>query len=277
MTLPVRSAARPRRQTPPVRRASARGSLSRVAALLVAVVAVAAGAALVASPAFALQRLELSGARFTGRDIVARAAGLAGGSPPNAFTLDTASVRATLRALPAVIDVDVEVALPDLLRVRLVEREPVLAWRVGPHWYLVSADGVVLAEQEEPVSGLPVFADERTGRPPLTPGGTLDPTDLAAARRLGSLTPQLGGTKAPALSIHLTDEEGFVVSAVNQPWRAVFGVYTPTLRPPDIIPAQVQCLASLLAAQGETRVSTVYLFPDGDRCGTFIAREAATP
>jgi len=275
VTLPVRSAARSRRQTPPVRRASAGISAARVAAVVVALATVAAFYGVVASPAFVLQRLDLAGARFTGREVVERAAGLAASPAPNAFTLDTEAVRAQLRALPAVIDVDVEVALPDLLRVRLVEREPVLVWQVGGRSFMVSADGVVLAETAQPAADLPVFADERTGHPAPAPGGTLDETDLAAARRLGSLTPELAGTKADALVFRITDTEGFVVTALHKPWRAIFGIYTPTLRPPDIIPSQVQCLAGLLAAQGEARLETVYLFPAGDRCGTFILRKGA--
>ena len=275
MTLPVRSAARSRRQTPPVRRASAGISAARVAAALVALVTAAAFYGVVASPAFALQRLELAGARFTGREVVERAAGLVASPAPNAFTFDTEAVRAELRTLPAVIDVDVEVALPDLLRVRLVEREPVLAWQVDGRSFLVSADGVVLSETEGPAADLPVFADERTGRPVPTPGRTLDETDLAAARRLGSLTPELAGSKADRLVFQITDKEGFVVTAPPKPWRAVFGIYTPTLRPPDTIPSQVQCLAGLLAAQGEAKLEAVYLFPEGDRCGTFILRKGA--
>jgi cell division septal protein FtsQ len=241
----------------------------------VALATVAAFYGVVASPAFALQRLDLAGARFTGREVVERAAGLAASPVPNAFTLDTEAVRAELRTLPAVIDVDVEVALPDLLRVRLVEREPALAWQVGGRSFLVSADGVVLSETAEPAADLPVFADERTGRPVPAPGRTLDDTDLAAARRLGSLTPELTGTEADGLAFQITDKEGFVVTAPRKPWRAIFGIYTPTLRPPEIIPSQVQCLAGLLAAQGEARLEAVYLFPEGDRCGTFILRKGA--
>jgi cell division septal protein FtsQ len=275
VTLPVRAAKRSRRQTPTVRRASAGISAARIAAVFVALVTVAVFYGVVASPAFSLQRLELAGARFTDRAVVERAAGLAGSPAPNAFTLDTEAVRAELRTLPAVIDVDVEVALPDLLRVRLVEREPVLAWQVDGNSFLVSADGVVLSETTEPVADLPVFADERTGRPAPAPGRTLDETDIAAARRLGSLTPEQAGSTAGRLVFQVTDAEGFVVTAPRKPWRAIFGIYTPTLRPPDIIPSQVQCLAGLLAAQGEAKLEAVYLFPEGDRCGTFVLGRGA--
>jgi len=252
---------------------------SRIAAGVLALAAIAAFYGLLASPAFALRRLDIDGARFTGEDAVAAAAGLSGSPGPNAFAFDTEAVAAALRSLPAVIDVDVEVALPDLLRVRVVEREPVLAWKVGEAFSWVSADGVVLSREavDAPEYGdLPVFVDERTGRPAPKAGGTVDPTDLAAARRLGSLTPEMAGSTADALSFHVTDGEGFVVTAPGRTWRAVFGIYTPTLRPPDVIPAQVQCLASLMKAQGEKRIDSVYLFPEGDRCGTFTIRKAAS-
>jgi hypothetical protein len=90
------------------------------------------------------------------------------------------------------------------------------------------------------------------------------------------VTPGVAGTKGASLSFRITDQDGFVLSASGRPWRAVFGIYTPTLRPPDIIPAQVQCLASLLAAQGESEIETVYLSPEGDRCGTFTTRKASS-
>ena len=62
-----------------------------------------------------------------------------------------------------------------------------------------------------------------------------------------------------------------MLTAQPRSWRAIFGIYTPTLRGPDLVETQAQCLSSVLAGQ-EADISVVYLFPDGGRCGTFLPR-----
>jgi hypothetical protein len=59
-------------------------------------------------------------------------------------------------------------------------------------------------------------------------------------------------------------------------WHAVFGFYTPRLRSPELIAAQVQCLGALLGP-GEAAVRTVVLSPSDDRCGTFRSRPVPSP
>ena len=368
MSLPTRGGARRRTGGPPVRRASAGISAGRIAAGVVAIAMVAALYGVAHSSAFALDRVQISGARFTGEPAVVAALGLDSSSHPNLFTFDTERARAALLALPAVTDAEVRVGLPRALEVRLIERVPILAWSVGGHRWLVDVDGVVLGRESpagaaapaatgEPAAGtpaatgapssaatpgvrlatppasgetprgtapgptaggapatasassgaegepstgtpaapgaavaasgqaepgtslapgdapLPVFVDQRADHPTLAPGARLDATDLDVARHIGALTPAVVGSAAPSLIFAITDRDGFTVRAAPAGWRAIFGIYTATLRPPALIPAQVQCLRSLLESTGETRVQTVYLFPEGDQCGTFTARE----
>lgn len=338
MSLPIRGAARRRRGGPPVRRASAGISAGRIAAGVVAVAMVAALYGVAHSAAFALDRVAISGDRFTAEPAVEAALGLDLNPHPNLFTFDTARARTALLALPAVTGAEVSVGLPRGLEVRLTERVPILAWSVGGHRWLVDVDGVVLGpatpadaatppgaapgapqgsetpdaevtpatEGALPVAptraapsssltglaaatgqaapgsaaasraaALPLFIDQRAGRPALAPGLRIDDTDLDVARHIGALTPAVVGSAAPSLIFVITDRDGFTVRAAPAGWRAIFGIYTATLRPPTLIPAQVQCLRSLLESTGETRVQTVYLFPEGDQCGTFAARENA--
>ncbi len=273
MTLPVRRASR--RRPPVVRRASAGIAARRIGAALVAVAALAAIFGAATSPAFELRQLDVEGARYTPTSAVDAALGLAATPHPNVFVLDTARLRRALLALPAVTDARLRVELPDRLVVRLAERQPILVWASSNERWLVDVEGVVMgpATPGDPATaGLPVFADDRSGRRPLAPGDTLDATDLAVARRLGALTPKLLGSRAATFSFEITDADGFTVSSVPRGWLAVFGMYTATLRSPDLIPAQVQCLASLLAQVGERKVASVYLFPEGDQCGTFTSR-----
>jgi hypothetical protein len=89
--------------------------------------------------------------------------------------------------------------------------------------------------------------------------------------QIGALTPALLGSTASQLAFRVDDRDGFVVSASPDGWRAVFGFYTPTLRPPSEIAQQVQCLRSLLA-MGEAAIDTIYLAPQDDRCGTYLPR-----
>jgi len=263
------------RQTPVIRRASAGLPAGRIAAAVVIVALVGALYGVMSSSAFTMRRLDVSGVLFTSRDAVFAAMGLGPNDHPNVFTLSTRRLRSALLALPAVADADVRVSLPDRVAVTLQERPPILVWAAAGRRWLVDADGIVLADAATAPAaisaGLPVFSDDRSGRTPLAVGGRLDPLDLTVARRLGGLTPRELGSHASSLSFGVTDQEGFAIEAPDR-WHAVFGIYTATLRSPDLIPAQVQCLNSLMGTQGEGNLATIYLFPEGDRCGTFVAR-----
>ena len=75
----------------------------------------------------------------------------------------------------------------------------------------------------------------------------------------------------PALFLSLDDDDGWVLTAPRR-WRAVFGHYTRTLLPTDRIPAQVQCLKSLLRAREATvNEVTLAVTTPTERCGTFLA------
>jgi hypothetical protein len=89
--------------------------------------------------------------------------------------------------------------------------------------------------------------------------------------KLAALTPADVDSAATSFSLFIDDENGFTLGADLPAWRAVFGHYTPNLRPVDMIDQQVQCLRSLLADR-EQQVAVIYLAPAEDRCGTFRAR-----
>ena len=87
---------------------------------------------------------------------------------------------------------------------------------------------------------------------------------------LGALTPALLDSRRRAsVSASVGDDNGFVLDAQPDGWQAIFGEYTPNLRPTDLIPRQVQCLRSLLAAS-ESDLRTIYLAPLDERCGTYL-------
>lgn len=268
-----------RRPTPVIRRASNSPLAGRALAGLLLVAAAAALYGTTASPAFRLRDggVVVRGADFTGEEAVLAAIGLDGEARPNLFTLDTTRLAANLRALPA-IDAGrsdaavIRVALPDRLVVEVQERVPIMVWQVGDRRLLVDVEGVVVSELAPGVpSELPVVDDERPATADLAVGERLTVTDLEVARRIAALTPAFLGSTAPALATRITQNEGFVLATRPKSWRAIFGIYTPSLRGPELIETQAQCLSSVLYGQ-EARIATVYLFPDAGRCGTFLPR-----
>jgi hypothetical protein len=209
---------------------------------------------------------------------VRRTLGLDGAARPNLFIIDTARLAAALRTLPTVDgkrrdSVAVRVALPDRLIVEIHERTPILVWQVLERRFLVDVEGVLLATgPAAAITSLPVIDDLRLGSRHLAVGDRLDAVDIAVVRRLGAVTPAMLGSAAPGLAMRATDDEGFALLAGPGRWHAVFGIYALNLRGPELVDAQVQCLAALLSGQEET-IAVAYLFPEGGRCGTFASKK----
>jgi hypothetical protein len=253
---------------------------------------VVAGAAIwgvSASPAFGIRTIDVSGLVVTTAAEVDAVLAL-GSPPPNAFMLATDRLRSGLEALPSVAGADVSVALPGTLQVRVVERTPILAWRTGTSLMLVDRDGRVIADAASAdasaaaralAAGLPTVEDRRATvaprgdvvsevQPLLAVGGQLGPIDLDVATRLLSLRPADVGSAAGALQVRLDDADGWtVLPAVDRPWTAVFGFYSPTLRPADMIQEQARLLRSLLAGR-EAQLLRVVL-ADGSH-GTYTTK-----
>ena len=266
----------PLRRTRPVKRRSAGLSPVRAGAALAMLLAAAATYGVGASSAFDVARLEIDGAVYTDRAAVERVLDPVRGQ--NLFRLSTAPLAASLRDLPTVADAAVGIALPDTLDVTIVEREPILVWDAGEERFLSDLDGYLFATvgEDAPAASteLPVVDDRRGTSRLLGVGSTLDPVDLDAARRLGSLVPADVGSTAPALHLRVTDEHGFVVSPGEDGWVAIFGFYTASLRRTEIIPGQVRLLRSLLIGR-EPSIDRIILADEDD--GTYIERETPPP
>jgi len=277
--LPIRGGRVRRRGGP--KRASRGFSPRRALAALAMLAAAGLVWGAVASSTFGVRRVEVSGAALTGEAAIRAALDLPE-PPPNAFTISTDALRERLVALPTVADAEVRVGLPGSLDVRVVEREPVLAWQRDDALLLVDRDGRVLADAAASETAatiavareLPAVVDRRTAGQAPAVGGTIDPYDLDVATRLLSLVPADVGSAAAGLVVRVTDDDGWVVvPAVDEPWVAVFGFYGPEIRPTKMIPEQVRLLRSLLLDPkvGEGRVARVILA--GERTGTFFWRD----
>jgi len=226
------------------------------------------------SSVFALDRVDAPKLHWTSADAIQAAVGLPLGV--NVFEVDTAPIEARLRALPAVASASVRIGLPTSLVVQVAERDPILAWRVGDTTFLVDREGrlfATIAPGDVAALGVPVVADDRVASPlDLTVGGSLDPVDRDVAASLGSLVPGDIGSAASRLTIEVNDDDGYVLRGAGQPWRAVFGIYTSSVRPPSLIPGQVRLLRSLLLTGEGTFARIVLADPTN---GTYTPR--ATP
>jgi len=239
---------------------------------------IAAGAiyGLAATPAFGFARLEVTGAALTSDVAIRAQVGLDPGT--NLVGLATEPIAVRLRQLPAIRDVEVSVGLPDVLAVRVTERRPIVIWAVGDRRFAVDGGGLLFADvTTDPLGlteGTPTVIDERESASRLAVASTLDPVDLDAATRLGSLTPSQVGSHAGALRVHVTDDRGFTITSGSGGWVAVFGFYGRSLRTPALIPGQVQLLGGLLAGR-EDLIATVILADD--REGTYIPKPTPKP
>jgi hypothetical protein len=120
-----------------------------------------------------------------------------------------------------------------------------------------------------PADGLPIVTDRRTASAGLDVGGHIDPVDLDAATRLAGVRPADIGSGAAELRVSIEDGDGYVLRPVGVPWVARFGLFTPSIRTPDMIPGQVRLLHSFLAGR-EMTVKSVTLADD--RSGTWVSR-----
>lgn len=221
--------------------------------------------------------VHLSGLRYTDPAAVRQKMSLVGDVHPATVVISTRSMEAAIEQLPTVATARVRAILPDQLTVSLIEREPILVWRIGQDGWLVDIDGAAFAPTSLATEGelgdgsagsaMPAVDDLRA-ETALALGGRLDAMDLEAVRTLGNVTPELVDSSAGALFLSLDDVDGWVLTAPGH-WRAIFGHYSQTLAPPSRIPLQVQCLQALLAKIEKT-VDVVTLAVSPDRCGTFV-------
>jgi POTRA domain, FtsQ-type len=252
----------------------------RLAGAVLAISTAAMFAALVTSHQFDLAHVQVSDLVYTQQADIDAAVGLPAGATPNVFRIDTTRMARALVALPAVASANVYVALPDRLVVDVTERTPTFVLATPTGAYVLDVDGFVL--DEVPVAdasslGLPVITDLRDQfAPVLEVGGRLDAVSQDADLRLAAITPATIGTSYGRLDVTADDTDGYVMTAEPGGWRAIFGHYTPNLRPIDIFDTQVQCLRARVEA-GESDLAVIYLAPLDDKCGTFLPRSTPSP
>lgn len=214
---------------------------------------------------------------------------------PNIFRVRASQIVSQLSTLTEVDQASARVTLPAQVTVTLDERDPVFIWSDGATSWLVDEQGMLFAPADLPadsgadaeagadategpaggtVAGsprerLPVVNDDRLPTEPPTVGTYLSAIDLAVMRQLLAIDQELLGSRSGEFELRVDDRDGYVLNSLDRAWRALFGHYTLTIQPPDVIPAQVQCLRWLLAAE-ERDLHEARLAVSDDSCGTFI-------
>ncbi|MFO7531028.1 MAG: hypothetical protein R6W93_01115 [Candidatus Limnocylindrales bacterium] len=116
-------------------------------------------------------------------------------------------------------------------------------------------------------AALPIVRDSRLTVDPPVEGSFLSAIDMEVMRHLLALTPELLGSRSQDLQLTVDDVNGYVLESRDRGWDALFGYYTRSLQPPDLIPRQVQCLRWILASE-ENGLERVWLALGEESCGT---------
>ena len=246
-------------------------SLAVIALLLTALIG---PPALAASDRLTITSLRLDGLRLLDENAVRAASGVTLGA--GLLSTDPRQIEQALGEIPFIASSRVRIGLPGEIRAELREEVPLLRWRSGEEIYLVSGSGELLGLTTSPLldsagrvllEQLPLITDLRAGEP-LIAGGSVSASDLDIATRLASLTLADLGSSATRLSIEVDPQYGFLLRAEGEgfAWNAVFGIYSATIRPPEMVPGQVRLLRSLLAGR-ERKIGWIIL-ADG-QAGTF--------
>lgn len=118
------------------------------------------------SPTFQVRAVEVEGVRrLAPQDLNAVAAV----SDQPIFTVDPAQIKEDLQnAFPQLSSVEVQVDIPAKVKVRVVERQPVLAWQQGDQSIWVDSYGVAFPQQGEGGPSVQVIADSAPPAPPAS-------------------------------------------------------------------------------------------------------------
>lgn len=129
---------------------------------------VAAAVSVAESSAFSVRRVEVRGTETLSEEHVRSSSGVRTGQP--LVAVDPQAVRRRLLSVPQIAQAWVDVVWPDRVVLRVTERRPVAALRVGKAYVPVDSEGVVLGWWQDP-GGLPVLSGPRL--PWIRPGETV--------------------------------------------------------------------------------------------------------
>jgi cell division septal protein FtsQ len=248
--------------------------LRRLTVVLLVVAALVAPPALAGSGRLVVNEVKITGLGWLNEEAISDLVGISAGE--NLLGIDLLATERAIEDLPFVARAQVRIGITGELRIEIRETPLLLRWQRGSETLLVSGSGRILGSIDSPLlsargieaaAELPLIEDATTV-PFVEVGEELSPIDLDIVTRLASLTPADLGSSALQLSIQRDPQYGYLLQGVGEgfTWNAVFGIYSATIRPVEMLPAQVRLLRSLLAKR-ERGVGWVIL-ADG-QAGTF--------
>lgn len=194
--------------------------------LLVMVGFAAATFGVVTAPGFEVATVQISGARFTGGEIVKTILGL--DSSPNVFRIHTDNAAEQLARLPAVEWASVDIQLPSTVIVRLQERTPRMIWVVGSERYVLDQDGVLFGTVD--AAGNPIQSNEGP-LPTPAPEDLETPTSSEAASTESGASAEIGASPTVTATPTPTPEPTPTPSATPAPAKTGKAKPAPTPAP----------------------------------------------
>ena len=169
-------------------------------------------------PYFRVAQAQITGNQMLSTQEVTSAMGIA--NQP-IFTLKPTELETRLLLnFPELVSADVNVALPNVVSVNLVERHPVIRWEQGGSYTWIAEDGVAFRPRGEMAELISVVAE---GAPALSLSASdpLNPTPFISTDMVRALK-GLGGHIPPGMVIIYNPTYGF---GWNDPrgWRVYFG------------------------------------------------------
>ena len=248
--------------------------LRRVGVVLLLAAALVAPPALAASGRLVVDAVKVTGLELLNEQAISDLAGISTGE--NLLGIDLLATERAIEALPFVARARARIGIPGELRIEIRETPLLLRWQRGGETLLISGSGRLLGRIDSPLlsprgaeaaASLPLVEDA-TSLPFVQVGEAISAVDLDIVTRLASLTPGDLGSSAVRLTIQRDPQYGYLLQGVGEgfTWNAVFGIYSATIRPVEMLPAQVRLLRSLLATR-ERGIGWVIL-ADG-QAGTF--------
>ncbi|MEY3472027.1 MAG: domain, FtsQ-type [Chloroflexota bacterium] len=248
--------------------------LRRIGVVLILATALVAPPALAASGRLVVDSVKITGLTLLDEQAISELAGISAGE--SLLGVDLHATERAVEAHPFVASARARIGIPGELRIEIREAPLLLRWQRGDETLLISGSGHLLGRVDSPLLSargaaaaalLPLVVDE-TSVPFVGVGEEISAVDLDIVTRLASLTPEDVGSNAARLTIVRDSQYGYLLQGVGEgfTWNAVFGMYSATIRPVEMVPAQVRLLRSLLATR-EREIGWVIL-ADG-QAGTF--------
>jgi len=176
---------------------------------------------------FQVQKIAVEGNSVLANETLAKLSGLTGAS---VWFIDQQAAEKRLRQNPYIEQVSLNVALPDQVKIKVLERRPEVRWQVGGVQYLVDGNGKVIDKAQNPPDSQTLVLEDTAADYQLAPRQQIDPDALKVGR---------------ALKLRLPTELGLNPSKIG--WDIGLGVYLLTNEKQTIVFGQSENLDHKIA------------------------------